>query len=136
MIRLKLLLLSLLTVRLTCASVSAAADYMDETAAQHNARMNWWRQARFGMFIHWGLYAEAAGEWDGKTTSGVGEWIMNDMKIPLSQYAKLVPRFNPVKFDAAQWVRIAKDAGMKYMVITSKHHEGFGMYRSSLTDWC
>jgi alpha-L-fucosidase len=61
---------------------------------------------------------------------------MNDKKIPLSQYATLVPRFNPVKFDAAQWVRIAKDAGMKYIVITSKHHEGFGMFRSSLTDWC
>jgi len=130
----KFLLLSLLA--LTSVNASAAEDYMDETAAQHDVRMNWWRQARFGMFIHWGLYAEAAGEWDGKTTSGVGEWIMNDLKIPLSQYATLVPRFKPVKFDAAQWVRIAKDAGMKYIVITSKHHEGFGMFRSSLTDWC
>jgi alpha-L-fucosidase len=136
MMRKQLLLWSLLAALLSCANISAAADYMDETPAQHDARMNWWREARFGMFIHWGLYSEAAGEWDGQTTTGAGEWIMNDMKIPLSQYAKLVPRFNPVKFDAAQWVRIAKDAGMKYIVITSKHHEGFGMYRSALTDWC
>jgi alpha-L-fucosidase len=136
MIRKQFLLLSFLAAGLACSNLRAAADYMDETPAQHDARMNWWRQARFGMFIHWGLYSEAAGEWDGKTTSGAGEWIMNDMKIPLSQYAKLVPRFNPVKFDATQWVHIAKDAGMKYIVITSKHHEGFGMYRSGLTDWC
>jgi len=130
------LLLSCLAAGWACGTVSAATDYMDETPAQHDARMHWWRQARFGMFIHWGLYAEAAGEWDGKTTSNAGEWIMNDLKIPLSQYAKMVPKFNPVKFDAARWVRIAKDAGMKYIVITSKHHEGFAMYRSKLTDWC
>ncbi len=98
--------------------------------------MKWFREARFGMFIHWGLYAEAAGSWDGKQTSGAGEWIMNDMQIPDSQYAKMVPKFNPVKFDARQWVAIAKNAGMKYIVITSKHHEGFGMYPSALTDWC
>jgi alpha-L-fucosidase len=97
--------------------------------------MAWWREARFGMFIHWGLYSQAAGEWDGKPTTGAGEWIMNDVQIPLSRYAKLVPQFNPVKFDARQWVRIAKDAGMKYIVITTKHHDGFGMYPSALTDW-
>jgi alpha-L-fucosidase len=132
----KLLLLSFMVAGLACANLCLAADSIDETPAQHDARMKWWRQARFGMFIHWGLYSEAAGEWNGQTTPGVGEWIMNERKIPLSQYATLVPRFNPVKFDAAQWVRIAKDAGMKYIVITSKHHEGFGMFRSHLTDWC
>ena len=68
-------------------------------------------------------------------TTGAGEWIMNDMQIPDSQYAKLVPQFNPVKFDADEWVAIAKNAGMKYIVITSKHHEGFAMYPSALTDW-
>jgi alpha-L-fucosidase len=116
----------------------APADHslLSETPAQHDARMKWFREARFGMFIHWGLYAQAAGEWDGKPTSGAGEWIMNDMKIPDSQYAKLVPQFNPVKFEARQWVALAKNAGMKYIVITSKHHEGFGMYPSALTDWC
>jgi len=111
-------------------------SFMSEMPAQHDARMKWFREARFGMFIHWGLYAQAAGQWDGKETSGAGEWIMNDMKIPDSQYAKMVPEFNPVKFDARQWVALAKNAGMKYIVITSKHHEGFGMYPSALTDWC
>jgi len=113
-----------------------AKSFLNETPAQRDARMKWFREARFGMFIHWGLYAQAAGSWDGKPTSGAGEWIMNDMQIPDSQYAKLVPQFNPVKFDARQWVAIAKNAGMKYIVITSKHHEGFGMYPSALTDWC
>lgn len=107
-----------------------------ETAAQHDARMKWFRDARFGMFIHWGLYSQAAGEWDGKSTSGAGEWMMNEARIPVSQYAKLVPQFDPEKFDAGQWVALAKDAGMKYVVITTKHHEGFGMYPSALTDWC
>ena len=114
------------------APISTAA----ESPAEHDQRMAWWREARFGMFIHWGLYSQLAGSWDGKPTSGAGEWIMNDKKIPLSQYAKLVPQFNPVKFNADEWVRAARGAGMKYIVITSKHHEGFGMFRSSLTDWC
>ena len=73
----------------------SAKSFLNETPAQHDARMAWWREARFGMFIHWGLYSEAAGYWDGKPTSGAGEWIMNDMQIPLSQYAKLVPQFDP-----------------------------------------
>ncbi len=127
--------LSLCLALVTCFSALADAGSQQPTG-QTDSRMDWWRDARFGMFIHWGLYSQAAGEWNGKPTSGAGEWMMNDMQIPLSQYAKLEPQFNPVKFDAHEWVRIAKDAGMKYIVITSKHHEGFGMYRSSLTDWC
>ena len=115
---------------------SAENPYTSETPAQHDARMKWFREARFGMFIHWGLYSQAAGEWDGKPDPGAGEWIMNDKQIRDSQYAKLVPQFNPVKFDAREWVRIAKNAGMKYIVITTKHHDGFAMYPSALTDWC
>jgi alpha-L-fucosidase len=118
------------------AAESARADDSRETPKQHDARMKWWREARFGMFIHWGLYSEAAGYWDGKPTAGAGEWMMNDKQIPLSQYAKLVPSFNPEQFNAEAWVKVAKSAGMKYIVITSKHHEGFGMYHSALTDWC
>jgi alpha-L-fucosidase len=109
--------------------------YDQEPAAERNARMKWFREARFGMFIHWGLYSQAAGEWNGKTTSGAGEWIMNDMQIHPTDYAKLVAQFNPVKFNADEWVRIAKNAGMKYICITTKHHEGFAMYPSALTDW-
>src|SRR5438477_4171910 len=105
----------------------AAAAPATQTTAQETPeacaqRMAWWREGRFGMFIHWGLYSQAAGEWNGKPTRGAGEWIMNDMQIPDSQYARLVPQFNPVKFNAREWVRIAKDAGMKYIVITTKHH--------------
>src|SRR5262245_1763977 len=93
-----------------------------ETAAERDRRMAWWREARFGMFIHWGLYAVPAGEWKGQRTERLGEWIMKDLRIPIADYETLVPRFNPVKFDAREWVRIAKGAGMKYIVITSKHH--------------
>ena len=116
--------------------VSADNPYLSETPAQHDARMKWFREARFGMFIHWGLYAQAAGSFNGKQDGGAGEWIMNDLQIPVSQYKSLVPQFNPVKFDARAWVRTAKAAGMKYIVITSKHHEGFGMFPSTNTDWC
>ena len=98
-------------------------------------RMAWWREARFGMFIHWGLYAVPAGEWNGKPVGGIGEWIMNRGKIPLADYSKLVDQFNPVKYDAAEWVRIAKDAGMKYIVITSKHHDGFCLWDSKHTEY-
>ncbi len=114
----------------------SARSSTDEPPAARDTRMAWWREARFGLFIHWGLYSQAAGEWAGKPTSGAGEWLMNDLHIPLSQYAKLVPQFNPVKFDARQWVRLAKEAGMRYIVITTKHHDGFALYPSALTDWC
>jgi alpha-L-fucosidase len=98
--------------------------------------MAWWREARFGMFIHWGLYSVAAGEWQGRKTTGCGEWIQNDLKIPTSQYQELVPQFDPEQFDARNWAHLAKEAGMKYIVITSKHHDGFGLFPSAMTDWC
>ena len=107
-----------------------------ESGAEHDRRMGWFREARFGLFIHWGLYSVAGGEWNGTNVPSAGEWIMETGKIPVSEYQKLVPQFNPVKFNARQWVRIAKDAGMKYIVITSKHHDGFGLWNSQLTDWC
>jgi alpha-L-fucosidase len=114
----------------------AGKPYEQESAVQRDARMKWFREARFGMFIHWGLYSQAAGEFNGKPTSGAGEWIMNDLQIHPTDYAKLVPKFNPVKFDAREWVRLAKGAGMKYICITTKHHDGFALYPSALTDWC
>jgi alpha-L-fucosidase len=107
---------------------------LSETPAQRDARMAWWREARFGMFIHWGLYSVPAGEWQGNTD--YGEWFLEQTHIPVSQYEKFADQFNPVKFDAKAWVHAAKAAGVKYIVITSKHHDGFGMFRSNLTDWC
>ena len=101
-----------------------------ETPEQKNARMEWFREARFGMFIHWGLYSILAGRWDGKEIPGIGEWIMNSASIPVAQYQALAARFNPMEFSAAGIVGLAKSAGMKYIVITSKHHDGFAMFDS------
>jgi alpha-L-fucosidase len=93
-------------------------------------RLKWWHEVRFGMFIHWGLYAAPAGEWNGEQIGGIGEWIMRNAKIPIPEYEALAKDFNPVKFDAEEWAELAKQAGMKYMVITSKHHDGFCMFDS------
>ncbi|MDP4282052.1 MAG: alpha-L-fucosidase, partial [Bacteroidota bacterium] len=104
-----------------------------QTTAEKD-RMEWWRNDRFGMFIHWGIYSVPAGEWNGKTD--YGEWIRNSGHIPLETYNQFVPQFNPVKFNADEWVKMAKDAGMKYIVITSKHHDGFCMFNTKQTDFC
>src|SRR5690348_15546190 len=80
------------------------------------ARLAWFKQAKYGMFIHWGLYAIPAGEWKGKQIPGLGEWIMNRAHIPVREYEQLTKQWNPVKFDADAWVQLAQDAGMKYMV--------------------
>ena len=101
-----------------------------ETPAQRDARMEWWREARFGMFIHWGLYAVPAGTWNGKQIPGIGEWIMNRASIPVADYKKLATDFNPTAFSAHDIVALAKSAGMKYIVITAKHHDGFAMFDS------
>jgi len=101
-----------------------------ETPAQKDARMQWWREARFGMFIHWGLYSIPAGTWDGKQIPGIGEWIMNNASIPVADYKALADQFNPTGFSAHDIVALAKAAGMKYIVITSKHHDGFAMFDS------
>lgn len=115
------------------SAVSSAADLPKETKEQRDARMAWFRDAKFGMFIHWGPYCVPAGEYKGKTT--YGEWFLEETKMPVSQYEKYRDQFNPVKFDAKKWVQIAKDAGVKYIVITSKHHDGFAMYDTKLTNW-
>jgi alpha-L-fucosidase len=106
-----------------------------ETKDERDARMQWWREARFGLFVHFGLYAIPAGEWNGKKIGGGGEWIMNDGHIPLADYEKLQSQFNPEKFDAKAWVKLAHDAGMKYIVITSKHHDGFCLWPSKVSEY-
>lgn len=102
---------------------------------EKNGRMSWWREARFGMFIHWGIYSIPAGMWKGKKVPGIGDWIMHRAKIPVKEYEPLAKKFNPMKFNARQWVRLAKNAGMKWMVITAKHHDGFCMFNTKLTDY-
>ncbi len=111
------------------------ADYLHESAAAYNKRMEWWRDARFGMFIHWGPYAVFGGEYKGQIVHGGAEWIMYTLKIPVKEYEARAKTFNPVDFDADKWVKTAKEAGMKYIVITSKHHDGFCMWHTKLTDY-
>ena len=99
-------------------------------------RMQWWREARFGMFIHWGVYAQLAGVYNGhEQRRGGAEWIMNRMKVPVAEYQAYAKQFNPTKFNAEEWVKTAKDAGMKYIVITAKHHDGFAMFKSEASKW-
>jgi alpha-L-fucosidase len=96
-------------------------------------RLRWFREAKYGLFIHWGLYAIPAGQWEGKRIPGIGEWIMFRARIPVRTYEQLAAKFNPVQFNADEWVKLAQDAGMKYIVITSKHHDGFALYRSKVS---
>lgn len=113
----------------------APVNYLEETQEDFDARMEWWRDAKFGMFIHWGLYAIPAGIYEGDTIPGIGEWIMHRAQIPVAEYEKYAAQFNPEQFDANEWARIAADAGMKYIVITSKHHDGFCLWDSEVTEW-
>ncbi|OQP67602.1 alpha-L-fucosidase [Niastella populi] len=101
----------------------------------HDERIQWWQQARFGMFIHWGIYSLPGGEWKGKKVDGYAEHLMRKEKITRADYLTLAHAFNPVLFDADAWARQAKEAGMKYMIITSKHHDGFAMYDSRIGDF-
>jgi alpha-L-fucosidase len=110
---------------------SAVRPY--DTAQQK--RLAWFTQARLGLFIHWGLYAIPAGHWPGRESKNQGEWIMLQENIPSADYEKLATVFNPVKFDAKAWVAVAKAAGMKYLVITAKHHDGFSMFASKVSHY-
>ena len=117
------------------APLTAAEKIIKESPKQRDARMRWWREARFGMFIHWGVYSVPAGVHKGKPVKGIGEWIMHKGKIPIPEYEEYAKQFNPLKFDAEKWVEIASNAGMKYIVITSKHHDGFCLWDSKVSDY-
>ena len=105
----------------------------NETPEQQQARLQWFREARFGLFIHWGVYAVPAGMWQGKPTGA--EWVMNQGKIPVADYKAFAQKFTAAKYDPEAWAELAADAGMKYVVITAKHHDGFTLYDSAYSDW-
>jgi len=108
---------------LLIAATAFAQSY--KPAPENLEARKWFQDAKFGMFIHWGVYSVLED----------GEWVMNNRKIPISEYEKLPPKFNPTKFDAAEWVSLAKNAGMKYITITSKHHDGFAMWATKQSKW-
>jgi len=114
---------------------AAEKGWWPPTMKDHDARISWWREARFGMFIHWGVYSRAGGEWKGHKVEGYAEHLMRKEKVSRKEYLELAHGFDPVKFNAEQWVLHAKQAGMKYMIITSKHHDGFAMYDSKVSDF-
>ncbi len=121
-----------LALKRHCFALSNANNAGNDILAQRERRIAWWREAKYGMFIHWGLYSAAAGEWKGKYYEGIGEWIMYKARIPLADYEQLATQFKPANFDAEAWAQLAQDAGMKYLIVTSKHHDGFAMFDSKV----
>ena len=95
----------------------------------------WFKNAKFGMMVHWGLYSVLGGEWRSQRMNYIGEWVMHQYEIPIAEYSKLADIFNPIYFNAEEWVRIAKSAGMEYIVVTSKHHDGFCLFKSDVDNY-
>ena len=134
---------SIWTMKQTAASYPAALAAMsalpslgEDAAARLAATKKWFVEAQYGMMVHWGLYSLLGGEWKGRTMEKpyhIAEWAQQYFRIPNAEYAKLAKAFNPVCFDADEWVQVARDAGMKYIVVTSKHHDGFAMFRSKVS---
>ncbi len=118
-----------------CLLGQVLAQPQGETPEQFAKRTRWWREAKFGMFIHWGIYAVPADATDLQGRKTIAEWYMSNKQMQVRDYEKFAQQFNPVQFNAREWVRMAKEAGMKYIVITSKHHDGFCMFDTKLTDY-
>jgi alpha-L-fucosidase len=131
----KYLILLLIVFTVFSCNQKSGTNNKTKSEIQHDKKMEWWRDARFGMFIHWGLYADPAGEWKGEQIPGISEWIMARAAIPVKEYETIAENFNPTKYDAEAWVQLAKYAGMKYIVITSKHHDGFAMFHSKASKY-
>ena len=117
----------------TTIAISQTQAEIDKYTAGKEQRLKSLNDAKFGMFIHWGPYAKLAGEWNNKRIGGLGEWIMFNGKIPIKDYEAEAKKFNPIKFNADEWAKLAKEAGMNYMVITAKHCDGFAMYKSKVS---
>jgi alpha-L-fucosidase len=126
------IVIAILALGVPALRAEDSSQSQPETREQRDARMKWWREARFGMFIHWGVYSVPAGVWKGEQSKHIGEWLMLDYKIPVDEYAALTKQFDPTNFNAEEIVRTAKNAGMKYIVITAKHHDGFAMFHSKV----
>lgn len=119
----------------TTETTLSREEILNESEEAFDERMEWWRDAKFGLFIHWGPYAVPAGVHNGERLEGIGEWIMERAEIPVEEYEEYARQFNPTEYDADEWVRIAKDAGMKYIIITSKHHDGFALWDSEVGNY-
>jgi len=129
-------ILSIPGIELTERQKQPDLAWWRQSMQNRDQRLTWWRKARFGMFIHWGVYSGPGGEWKGQKVSGYAEHLMRKCKIPRQEYLEQVARkFNPVDYDPAEWVALAKAAGMGYIVITAKHHDGFAMYDSAVSDF-
>ena len=131
-------LITLVSALLMSTTVHGTMDVLNplgESDAELEQRMAWFNEARFGMFIHWGAYSVLGGEWQGKPVGGYAEWIRHKGNISKADYRKVCEQFQPDKFDADAWIRAARDAGMKYFVITTKHHDGFCLWDSAYTDY-
>ncbi len=116
-------------------SISSEPDYINESIELRDARMKWWRDARLGMFIHWGPYSQLSGIYNEKQISGIGDWIMERAAIPVSEYEQYARQLNPDNYQADDWVRLAKESGLKYIIFTAKHHDGFCLWNSAYTDY-
>jgi alpha-L-fucosidase len=117
------------------AKLPEALEKAKQDEARRAARLQWFKEAKYGFFINWGLYSIPAGEWKGQKIGGIGEWIMHNARIPVKEYEQLAQQFNPVKFNADEWAQLAADAGMKYVVFDCKHHDGFALYRSAVSKY-
>ena len=133
------LLLLICFITFSCFEQQTSTDVSQEELTPGittKDKMEWWREAKFGMFIHWGLYAIPAGAYNGKVCNrAIGEWIMDDLEIPIKEYEKFATEIKPLAYDPDYWVQLAKNAGMKYIVITSKHHDGFALWDSEVSEY-
>jgi alpha-L-fucosidase len=118
------------------AAKEAVDGWWTDALKNRDQRLQWWREARFGCFMHWGVYSDPAGEYKGRRGGSYSEHLMRQLKIPRAEYlSQIAGNFNPVKFDADDWVTLIKNAGMRYLIITAKHHDGFAMYPSGVSSF-